>query len=169
MEEHIVSEPDKVYRYEYPYGGADKESVELMYYGKHYIVWAEDTGETVYFNGARPWMHYALYCGSKKVCEQEGLWNHLRWTEDGKLLWEIGTDEKIQIATESLYEEAAFLYLDQYFVVEGEKVLFSTKEPAYLQALSDGFAELNIGSYTYVYDYAGNQFIKALNHSLGAD
>lgn len=53
-----------------------------------------------------------------------------------------------------------------YAVVSGGGLRFTTPEPGRLIACHNGYLQVDAGSYSYVYDYDGNQIIKAYNRFL---
>ncbi|MGN0505989.1 MAG: substrate-binding domain-containing protein [Lachnospiraceae bacterium] len=177
VEEHIPAK-NQVYRYEYPLSKDTVNKTEIQYIGDGYILLSDWTGKSV----PSPYQiegeelepvalnRFTLYHGGDKIVEQEGIWAYVQEMSDGNLLFSVNSEESIRLETESLFEMPYFIQnLSRYFVIAEDGILFAQETPAYLQVQSDGFLQFGIGSYTYVFDYDGNQYVKALNHMLGTD
>lgn len=78
-----------------------------------------------------------------------------------------GQDEKVWLAELYHGSQAAGGGLAYtYVLLGGGKIRFMTPEPGRLVRCHDGYLQVDAGSYTYVYDYDGNQIIKAYNRLL---
>ena len=78
-----------------------------------------------------------------------------------------GQDEKVWLAELYHGSQAAGGGLAYtYVLLGGGKIRFMTPEPGRLVRCHDGYLQVDAGSYTYLYDYDGNQIIKAYNRLL---
>ncbi|MDE7300037.1 MAG: substrate-binding domain-containing protein [Lachnospiraceae bacterium] len=86
--------------------------------------------------------------------EREDFW--IAESYDGDTLSVPGVEEQRRLYT--------------YVFYSSEKGLcFSTREPGELISCGRGYVQLDIGSYSYVYDYDGNQIIKAYHPRMMED
>lgn len=175
-EEHIPNK-QQVNRYEYPLSKDMAGKTTMQYVGNGYLILINDTGKQIpspyQADTEEPHMLsvncIALYKGERKLMEKEGLWANTQKLEDGNLALTITSGTCLKLETESMIEPFVTQDLSYYFIVGEDGILFAQETPAYLHVNSDGFLQFDIGNYTYVFDYEGKQYIKALNHFLGMD
>ncbi len=87
--------------------------------------------------------------------------------KDGTWCLRIDNGDKLELSYEGLDGDKKVIKdLYTYAIIRDGKITFQTSEPGDLISCHGGYLQVNSGNYTYVYDYNGNQIIKAYNHML---
>lgn len=175
VEEHTAD--NEIFSYEIPYENAGETPV-VVYAGNHNVYIEEWTGKTVQdsivYDIANPyseekWYSFVWFYEGREVYRTEGTGNYFVKLNPDYYLWDIDQNEVLKMPTESVYEDYNYRQLNRFAVIKDGVVTCDVTEPAYRPNNINGFLMFMIGNYTYVMDYEGNVYLKALNNSLESD